>query len=207
MKQFDVYLFDFDGTIVDSKESLFLVFKIAYGEIGVEITEENVTRLMRVQLGQGYEELHAPKEKFGFFCDEIIRLLDDYEVLLKTKIYHDTLEALSSLYKQGKTLGIVTSNNRKHVGEVLRFLGINEDYFSVIIGNQETKKHKPNPDPILKALEVLNVPGDNVCYVGDGQDDMTCALASGVNPVLLDRIGEYKTESFVKIDSLIDLLN
>ena len=77
--------------------------------------------------------------------------------------------------------------------------------FSLIVGNQETKRHKPFPDPILKALKLLDIDKNKVCYVGDGLDDMRCATSAEVTPILLDRIGEYDDEKHIKIKSLNEL--
>lgn len=205
MKEFDTYLFDFDGTLVDSRDSLELVFKGAYGAVGVDVPSDYILRLMRIPLPQGYEELHAPIEKIDLFAKEIIRLLDDEEVLRRTKSYPDTLNALLKLHKSGKTLGIVTSNNVKHVRDVLRFLNIDEKLFKIIVGNNETKRHKPFPDPILKGLELLNIGPDNACYVGDGMDDMRSAINAEVTPVLLDRRNEYDDLSYITIKNLEEL--
>lgn len=206
MKEYKTYLFDFDGTLVDSHLSLVRVFQVSYALVGVTLDVSYVKRLMRIPLPQGYRELKAPLEKEAEFNKEIIRMLDDKEVLELTKAYDDVKEVLTTLHQQGKTLGIVTSNNKKHVGEVLNFLDIPKEYFQVIVGNQESKKHKPNPDPVLKALELLNINHENVCYVGDGLDDMTSAKAAGVEAILLDRENEYKNENEIIIKSLKDLL-
>ena len=190
MEEFNVYFFDFDGTLVDSRDSLLAVFKRAYKSVGIEVGDEHILRLMRVQLQQGYRELGAPEdeESVKIFADEIIRLLDVPEITELVKNYEDVKQALFVLKSMGKTLGIVTSNNQKHVRDVLRHLGIDENLFSVIVGNKETKLHKPNPDPILKALELLNISNEGVCYVGDGLDDMACAVNANVYPILLDRL-------------------
>ena len=207
MKEFDTYLFDFDGTLVDSQESLTKVFEGAYGVVGVKVDPNYVLRLMRIPLFQGYEELNAPKGREKEFGDEIIRLLDDEEILKLTKTYLEVKEVLRELKENNKTLGIVTSNNKKHVKEVLKFVELDDNLFSVIVGNQETRKHKPYPDPILKALEILNISKDKVCYVGDGMDDMRCAINAGVTPVLVDRLNEYNDESLETINNLNGLVN
>ena len=207
MEEFNVYFFDFDGTLVDSRDSLLAVFKRAYKSVGIEVGDEHILRLMRVQLQQGYRELGAPEdeESVKVFADEIIRLLDVPEITKLVKNYEDVKQALFVLKSMGKTLGIVTSNNQKHVRDVLRHLGIDENLFSVIVGNKETKLHKPNPDPILKALELLNISNEGVCYVGDGLDDMACAVNANVYPILLDRLDEYGDSNHVVIKTLDEL--
>ena len=207
MEEFNVYFFDFDGTLVDSRDSLLAVFKRAYKSVGIEVGDEHILRLMRVQLQQGYRELGAPEdeESVKIFANEIIRLLDVPEITELVKNYEDVKQALFVLKSMGKTLGIVTSNNQKHVRDVLRHLGIDENLFSVIVGNKETKFHKPNPDPILKALELLNISNEGVCYVGDGLDDMACAVNANVYPILLDRLDEYGDSNHVVIKTLDEL--
>ena len=117
----------------------------------------------------------------------------------------DIFSNLLRLKNEGATLGIVTSNNVKHVREVLHFLNFPQNLFDVIVGNQETTKHKPYPDPIYKALEVLNISKDGACYVGDGLDDKKAAINAGVGAVLLDRQNEYENESGIVIHSLSEL--
>ena len=207
MKEFETYLFDFDGTLVDSQESLTKVFQGAYGAVGVDVDPSQILRLMRIPLYQGYEELNGPQDKVKEFGDQIIALLDDEEILKLTKTFCEVKGVLLELVRMNKKIGIVTSNNRKHVCEVLKFVDMDEKMFSVIIGNFETKKHKPYPDPILKALEVLNISKDSVCYVGDGQDDSRCAINAGVEPILVDRLGEYKDSPLIVVDDLRELLD
>lgn len=207
MQAYSTYLFDFDGTLVDSHDSLVKVFEDAYEVVGVKVPDGYCLRLMRIPLFQGYEELHAPndedsKKRFG---DMINKSLDSPEVLKLTKPYKDTLENLYRLKKEGKVLGIVTSNNVKHVRDVLGFLNIPEDLFSVIIGNGDTKKHKPNPDPIDKALERLHISKKGVCYVGDALQDRDTAINAKVGAVLLDRHHEYDNEKGEIIHSLSEL--
>ena len=208
-KEFDTYLFDFDGTLIDSYESLVYVFEGAYSRVGVKVPDGYTLHLMRVPLYVGYQELNGPEDEASkkIFGDAIIELLDDPKTLELTKTFKEVKDTLLALHKMGKTLGIVTSNNKKHVKEVLKAVAIDENIFSVIVGNQESKRHKPYPDPILKALELLKISNDGVAYVGDGMDDMRCAEASNVFPLLLDRNKEYLNEKYYTVYTLDELLN
>ena len=162
---------------------------------------------MRIPLIQGYEELGAPSDEDSkkIFERHIRRLLDEEKVLKLTKRYDDVLPTLLRLKKDGKTLGIVTSNNAKHVYDVLRFLNIDKKLFSVIVGNDDTDKHKPNPEPIYKAMELLSlIDKDSICYVGDALDDKKAAINAGVTPILLDRDHQYQEDGIV-ISTLSEL--
>lgn len=208
MKSIETYLFDFDGTLVDSHDSLVEVFHGAYASIGVDVPDGYVLRLMRIPLIQGYEELGAPmnQEAMDIFEKNIRALLDEEYVLKLTKTYEDVIPMLNKLKSKGKQLGIVTSNNVKHVYDVLRFINIDKNLFDVVIGNDDTKKHKPNPEPIYKAMEILSLTDKSkICYVGDALDDKKAALNAGVTPVLLDRDGVYGNEDGIVISSLSEL--
>lgn len=208
MKCIETYLFDFDGTLVDSHDSLVEVFHGAYASVGVDVPEGYVLRLMRIPLIQGYEELGAPMtdEAMKVFEKNIRALLDAEHVLKLTKSYEDVLPALQKLKAKGKQLGIVTSNNVKHVYDVLRFLNIDHKMFDVIIGNDDTEKHKPNPEPIYKAMELLSLTDKSkICYVGDALDDKKAAINAGVLAVLLDRADQYLDEDGIVITSLTEL--
>ena len=208
MSDFRTYLFDFDGTLVDSYESLVLVFTGAYSKVGVKVPEGYTRRLMRCPLYVGYQELNGPDDENSkkIFGDEIVRLLDDEEILKVTKAYSEVKEVLLELKRRSKTLGIVTSNSRKHVLEVLRFLDIDSGLFSLINGNEATKRHKPYADPILKGIEMLNKTKEEVCYVGDAPDDVRSALNAEITPILVDRNHEHGDLCELKISTLDELL-
>ena len=63
MRQFQTYLFDFDGTLVDSYESLVKVFEGAYSKVGVTVPEGYTLRLMRCPLYVGYQGLNGPDDE------------------------------------------------------------------------------------------------------------------------------------------------
>ena len=78
--------------------------------------------------------------------------------------------------------------------------------FDVIIGNDDTKKHKPDAEPILKAMEILHLTDKSkICYVGDALDDKKAAKNAGVLPVLLDRENIYQNEDGIIISSRSEL--
>ena len=83
------------------------------------------------------------------------------------------------------------------------------DFFAVLVGNREAPNPKPSPEPILKALEMINYQGDkkDVCYVGDSINDCIAAINAGITPILLDRDDEYLDAPYLRIKSLRELLD
>ena len=209
MKQFQLYLFDFDGTLFDTLPSSKYVFRKAYENIGFKFNEDDVLGFTREPIPDSYSRLGAPKELFNSFMDDIEKYVNSQESVNLTDIYDDTYDTIIDLRMVEADLGIVTSNNIPHVRDVLRKFDMQKDFFAVLVGNREAPNPKPSPEPILKALEMINYQGnkEDVCYVGDSINDCLSAVNAGITPILLDRDDEYKDVPYLKIKSLKELLD
>lgn len=209
MKQFLLYLFDFDGTLFDTLPSSEYVFKKAYENIGININVNDVIGWTREPIPDSYQRMGAPKEKFISFMNDIEKYVNSQESVNLTEIYPDTYDTILDLKMVEADVGIVTSNNAPHVRDVLKKFDMQTGFFDVIVGNQEAPTPKPDPEPILKALEMSKYQGDkqDVCYVGDSINDCLAAVNAGIVPILLDRLDEYQDAPYLRIKSLKDLLD
>ena len=209
MKQFLLYLFDFDGTLFDTLPSSEYVFKKAYENIGININVNDVIGWTREPIPDSYQRMGAPKEKFISFMNDIEKYVNSQESVNLTEIYPDTYDTILDLKMVEADVGIVTSNNAPHVRDVLKKFDMHTGFFDVIVGNQEAPTPKPDPEPILKALEMSKYQGDkqDVCYVGDSINDCLAAVNAGIVPILLDRLDEYQDAPYLRIKSLKDLLD
>ena len=209
MHKFQLYLFDFDGTLFDTLPSSKYVFRKAYENIGFEFSEDDVLGFTREPIPDSYQRIGAPQEKFASFMEDIEKYVSSQESVNLTDIYDDTYDTIIDLRMAEADLGIVTSNNVPHVRDVLKKFDMQKDFFCVLVGNREAPNPKPSPEPILKALEMINFRGDkkDVCYVGDSLNDCLSAVNAGIVPILLDRDGEYKDAPYQTIKSLKELLD
>ena len=209
MKQFLLYLFDFDGTLFDTLPSSEYVFKKAYENIGININVNDVIGWTREPIPDSYQRMGAPKEKFVSFMNDIEKYVNSQESVNLTEIYPDTYDTILDLKMVEADVGIVTSNNAPHVRDVLKKFDMQTGFFDVIVGNQEAPTPKPDPEPILKALKMIKYQGDkqDVCYVGDSINDCLAAVNAGIIPILLDRLDEYQDAPYLRIKSLKDLLD
>ena len=209
MKKYELYLFDFDGTLVDSLKSLEDVFVLACREIGVEINQEDCLQYTRQPLEDTYNHVHAPLDKVPVFVQAIKYYLNDDEVLKKTELYPGTKEFLQYMHEHNIKFGIVTSNNEKHVLDVLEFLEIPSEWFSIFVDSDKVPETKPNPKPLLYALDELNYTDhrEKVVYVGDALNDMLAANNAGVDAILIDRINAFEeSDNYIKVNDLFDIL-
>ena len=209
MQKFQLYLFDFDGTLFDTLPSSKYVFRKAYENIGFQFSEDDVLGFTREPIPDSYARLGAPKERFNSFMEDIEKYVNSQESVNLTGIYDDTYDTIIDLRMDEADLGIVTSNNVPHVRDILKKFDMQKDFFAVLVGNREAPNPKPSPEPILKALEMIGYKGDkkDVCYVGDSLNDCISAVNAGIVPILLDRDGEYKDVPYQTIKSLKELLD
>jgi pyrophosphatase PpaX len=175
--RFPVVLFDLDGTVIDSGAIILASMRHAAKEVlGVEPADED---LMAAVGGPGLEaQMHA------LAPDRVEELVTVYRA--HNEPLHDGLaccpgveDVLVRLKDEGRRLGIVTAKRRKTVELAFDQLPL-EHLFETVVGGDETKHHKPDPEPLLLALERLDADADEAAYVGDAPFDVKAAKAAGL---------------------------
>ncbi len=175
--RFPVVLFDLDGTLIDSGpiilESMQHAVRTVLGreiprdELGLTIGGQGIVAQM-----QAIDSEHA---------DELLEAYKEHNDGL-----HDTLEAfdgllalLPGLRAEGRRLGIVTAKRQRTVALALdRFPVLRED-FDVVVTHEDTDRHKPDPEPVLHAVERLGASPRDAAYVGDSPFDIQAAKSAG----------------------------
>jgi pyrophosphatase PpaX len=201
--RFPVVLFDLDGTVVDSGAIILASMRHATREVlGRHYSDEE---LMQTVGGPGLEaQMHA------FAPDQVERLVDVYRA--HNEPLHDELEAcagmedvLVRLHDEGRRLGIVTAKRRSTVE--LAFARVRLGHlFETIVGGDETKRHKPDPAPLLLAAERLGVDPAETAYVGDSPFDVRAAKAARMFAVAVTwgRIHERGRLEAEEPDGIVD---
>ncbi|HYK81596.1 MAG TPA: HAD-IA family hydrolase [Gemmatimonadales bacterium] len=173
------FLFDLDGTLIDS----------------IELILRSYRHTMRTH--RGYEPpddvwmtgLGTPLwVQFRHFSDdpaEIEAMVATYRAYnlahhdAMVRPYAGVVDAVRTLRKRGKVLGLVTSKMRSGALRGLRVAAL-EDAFDVIVGSDEVTHSKPHPEPVLTALERLGAPASAAVFIGDSRHDIECGRAAGV---------------------------
>ena len=93
--------------------------------------------------------------------------------------YDGVSEMLTGLRNMGFALGVVSSKKRAEYIRGFQPMDISA-FFSVRVLEEDTKTHKPGPEPLLRYLELTGAQPEKVLYVGDREGDLKCARAAGV---------------------------
>ena len=203
--QYEVFLFDFDGTLFDTLESSIYVFEEAYAHIGVKVNRDEVLGYTREPIPNSYKRLMGSLDGYAEFIKDIDNLVLSQKVTDMAEIYPDVEPILKVLKAANKKVGIVTSNADEHVLDVLNRFGLAK-YFDIIVGNRQAPIPKPSPEPILRTLKLLKYDqSDKVVYIGDSLNDALAAKNAKVKPILLDRLNEFEDSGYDTISSLEEI--
>jgi pyrophosphatase PpaX len=201
---FPVVLFDLDGTLVDSAQIILGSFHYATESVlGRRLPDEEVL----AQVG-GTNLHHQMSLISPEHVDELVRVYREHNdpQYASLACFEGMVEVLATLKEQGRRLGVVTAKRRHTVDIVFEGAGIAR-YFDAVVGSDATERHKPHPDPVLKALELLDAKPDEAAYVGDSPFDMQAAKAAGVFAVAVAWGGIHRVEDAdVLVESPEELL-
>jgi pyrophosphatase PpaX len=183
MKDYSYYLFDADGTLIDTTELIYRCFVHTCKEFGdIDISRDAVVRNIGLTLRRQMEVYFGPltDDQFAVRAAEHMRFqLSIYPAFLR--LFPTVLDGLELLRRRGKRCAIVTSRRRETLDLYLRKTGIIE-YFEVIVTPENTPKHKPDPEPVLEALRLLSaVNKDEAVFVGDSTYDIECGTRAGID--------------------------
>lgn len=106
-----------------------------------------------------------------------------YSLIPLMKPYYGVVSLIHALLERGIQVAIVTSSPRTYCEKVLRFLGITG---VITVCYHDTKRHKPDPEPILEAIRRMkNQEGKKIIAIGDEEKDIIAANKARVLSVLV----------------------
>jgi phosphoglycolate phosphatase len=214
------FIFDLDGTLIDSSHDLTLAVNGMLHEIGYpKVTHEQVQGF----IGDGTPKLaeralrhvgalenkNAPK-----FDKYFSILLKHYEANLanQTTVYPGVREFLEKF--KVHPMAVVTNKPKQFTGPVLEAFKLLH-YFQFWAGGDTFEKRKPDPFPVVKAMKELNSEPDRTFMIGDGDTDIKAGQAAGAITVaaiygnrspgeLRDLDPDYEITEFSALHSIVE---
>jgi pyrophosphatase PpaX len=206
-------LFDLDGTLIDTTDLILSCYRSSVSRL-VETppTDEEILKGFGTPLPKQLQRLYPA---LAGRLDELIGLWraaqeDLHDQLIKP--FPHTERVLGDLHRRGYPLGIVTSKERRTAERGMALYGIDR-LVSVLVSMDDTTNHKPHPEPLLRAMELMGASPERTIYVGDSVHDMKAGRAAGLRVAaalwgpfarepLLDFGPDFLLES---LDQLLDL--
>jgi len=209
------YLFDLDGTLVDSAPDINSALNAALSAAALPPVDESLTRHWvgygsRVLLEQAFTH-HGVADRlanetemarlFRVFIDHYSRHIAD-----ASRPYPGVVEALRELAARGARLGVVTNKLAGLSHQLLEAIGLHR-FFGAIVCGDSLPQRKPDPAPALLACRLLDAKPSETLFVGDSATDVETARNAGCAIVCVrDGYNHGVAPEALGADALVDSL-
>lgn len=170
-------LFDLDGTLIDTSNLIIRSFQHTFTHhYGRPLTPQQVYAFFGKPLRDAMEYYGPDK------VEELIKTYREFNLANHDELttgFASVPETIQKLYNAGIVMAIVTSKTKSTAIRGLKLFDMDK-YFSAVIGHEECQRHKPDPEPVLRALEEIKLTPAECLMVGDSPFDLVSARAAGV---------------------------
>lgn len=169
-------IFDFDYTLGDSTNGIALSINYALEKLGYAAPDiADIKKTIGLSLKETYFALTSndnsdEAEQFA----KLFREKADSVMVANTELYAGTKDALQKLEAKGYKTAIVTTKFRYRIEQILSKFDANE-LIDIIVGAEDVKIEKPDPEGLLWAIDHLNAKKEEALYVGDSLVDARTA--------------------------------
>ena len=176
-KPITTLLFDFDGTLLDTNELIIQTFQYVLGNHYPGKYERiDILPFLGPTLYESFDSVEPEKTE---------QLIEEYRAWNKSM--HDELsiefdgvsETMRLLKAAGMKMAIVSTKRKDMIMRGLELLDV-EGVFDEVIAMDDVTKTKPDPEPILLALERLGANADEALMIGDNYHDIVGGQNAGV---------------------------
>ena len=168
-------IFDLDGTLIDTETAVLQTWQRTLADYGYSFGLEEMRVVLGVTTDIGLARLGAKvDERYA------ARWQKNYEAFAAQCDYFPGAKAmLLRLRQMGCHLGAVSSRSRREYDRC--FAGFDFDQLmETVVLEEDTQKHKPDAEPLLKYMELAHARAEDCLYVGDMPTDALCARSAGV---------------------------
>jgi len=202
-------IFDWDGTLADTKKAVVQSFQKVLGEAGCRVSDEFIERRMGIgtkkTIIEAFREcrMRLDVSTLEKFAEEKIRI--QAELTQIVALFDGVAELLDALQGRIK-IALATMSSRKVVAKLLPEKKIG-GYFDVVVTTDEIVKPKPDPEVFLVSAASLGVKPKDCVVVEDSVFGVRAARAAGMKCIAVPS-GAYSREELAeeKPDLMIDSL-
>jgi phosphoglycolate phosphatase len=173
---YDTYIFDLDGTLLDSLTDLAISCNYA---LRINNMHERTIDEVRCFVGNGVKKLMERAIPNGLQNPAFEKTYADFRQhylvhnLDNTKPYPGIIPLLKRLHSEGKNIAVVSNKFYAATQDLVKhFFG---EYITVAIGERENIRKKPAPDTVFEALRQLSASLSGAVYIGDSDVDVMTA--------------------------------
>ena len=177
MNKYKAIIYDIDGTILNTLNmNMYPLLQIIKEETGETWSFNQVLKFAAYPGMKVMEELKVkdPEATYARW----VKYVNVYEE--GATLYDGFMDVFEVFKKNDIKQAIVSAKTHKQYEIDICSKGIDQ-YMDTVILAEDTTKHKPDPEPLLKCIENLNVPKEEVIYIGDALSDQQSSINAGID--------------------------
>ena len=181
-REIKLVIFDFDGTLADTKENIILTFQMTMKELGVEIkSRQECAATIGLTLEDAFKVLYPgmAAERYALLRDTYRRIFKENRKILVPGLFPEVMETLEELRRRGYLMSIASSRQSPSLHSFLEDMKI-AHLFEYAVGGDNVEHPKPAPDAVLQILRHYNLSAEEAFVVGDMPFDINMATNAGV---------------------------
>jgi len=192
---FEAAIFDWDGTLVDTRKPILTSFQKALKEINLEVPNRYIERRIGIGASETFREiLKAANRRVD---EKIVKQLVEHKSKVQIQLadevplFEGAKEILALLNGKVK-VGLASMNNRAVVMHLLQLNGL-ADCFDVVLTVEAVSRSKPDPEIFLKTAQQLKAAPAKCVVFEDSLFGVQAAKAAGMSCVAVTT-GVYTKE-------------
>jgi beta-phosphoglucomutase len=154
---FEAVIFDWDGTLADTRKAIVVSFQKALKEINLEVPTQYIERRIGIGASETFREIlqAANRRVDEKIVKQLVERKSKVQIELATEValFEGARELLEELRGRAK-VGLASMNNRSVIMHLLQIKGIT-DYFDTILTVEAVSHSKPDPEIFLKTASQL----------------------------------------------------
>ncbi|MDE5856734.1 MAG: HAD-IA family hydrolase, partial [Anaeroplasmataceae bacterium] len=179
--RYDTILFDLDGTLLNTRELINRSFIHTFEHFRPEkvLTDEELDSFFGPSLRQTFSRFSEDEEEI----EEMVKYYRDYNVAVHDELvtaFPGAKSLIKTLARKGYKIGVVSSKKTDLVEHGLELFGLLENV-RVVIGEEDVRTPKPDPEGILRAMDMLH--SKKALYVGDGVGDIEAGKNAKIDTI------------------------
>ena len=181
MKDTKLIIFDFDGTLGDTRRTIVTTMQATIAEMVLpERSEAECASTIGLPLACCFEALYPnlKPEQIQRCAETYRRIFCENVQTIKPQAFPHVVETLSALKQRDFTLTIASSRSHASLVELTRELGL-ANSISYLIGADDVGKAKPNAEPVLNTLAAMKFEASETLVVGDMAVDIQMGVNAG----------------------------